>query len=542
MLGYLDSIKWDNVISSNKIFNAYISSLPQIRKYFLLMHDELDKIMGVFSPQYVNIPGLKEYNTKLSAGKKTLENIELLENNRCFVVMTGQQPGLLTGPLYTLYKAIHVVKLADYLSKKYKQNFIPIFWNAAEDNDWDEVNYICLYIQNEICKIKMKFLQDINVNNMSFFKVPVDTIDIPQLLHDIKISTPDTEFKEYYIKFVENINTYANNFSDIFSAFMLKIFEKYGLIIVNPYSREIKNIVKDILLEELKVPLLTNKLLNTAGEALIKDRYKPKLHKPVSRCNLFLEEDNIRDKLWFKDDIFWTSKRRYSLSELIDILDKAPERFTSDVVIRPILASFLFPVVIYIAGPGEIAYYAQLKGIYERYNLIMPVIIPRISLTLIEPKIENILSTYSIKPWQLYSPVEAIANNLIRNNHDGMVIDKLFVDTREKIINILEELSVTLAGYTGCSVHKMFENIKAKLEYELKRCQDKTFKELRKRDTVLLNRLQKARISIYPDNSLQERIINVSYFFVKYGMEFVHRLYDIFPLDYTRHHYIKIGG
>lgn len=531
------SIGRANLNPKAKLFNDYLENPPRLQTYFSYLPNEIEKAIVEFPTARVAIPGLREYNQRLGAPDLTLKNVDILAKEKCHIIMSGQQPGLLLGPLYTLYKAIHIVKLARNLSTAHKSNFIPIFWNASEDDDWNEANHLYFLDREEgVAKIAVSLNEEIRGSSLG--KIPLKGIGTDDFLKELRGLFPKTEFRDECLRLIDDSKGEAVSFSDWFSGLLLRLLGDYGLILFDPTCQEAKEFTRPLFQKEIEEPLLTNRLLTKAGKNLTDDGYKPQIHKGVSRCSLFLEENGKRDILNFEGDLFNTANRSYSRDELLRILDEEPERFTSDVALRPILASFLFPVLCYVAGPSELSYYAQLRAAYGRYNLVMPVIMPRIALSLIEARMVGILAANSLEPWELSDSAETIAKRLIREDEDLKIGEKFSV-ARGNVVETLDSLKDQILHFDP-SLKEAFDKVEGKFDYEFRGLENKVIRDSRKRDTTLMNRLKRARESLYPNNLPQERGLNIFYFLVKYGVDFVNRLYDTFPSDYTRHHYLSI--
>jgi uncharacterized protein YllA (UPF0747 family) len=236
--------------------------------------------------------------------------------------------------------------------------------------------------------------------------------------------------------------------------------------------------------------------------------------------------------------LFVSSKQRYSKEEIIEILDSDPSCLIPNVALRPIVASMLFPVICYVGGPSEVSYYAQLKGVYERYRVMMPVIIPRASLTIVEPKVKRVMERVSIGPWDLREDVDGLYHRLIKEK-DRLGIEGDLDLLREKIREELGSIEERIIRFEP-SLETLIRRTKRGIEYELKRLEDGLIKGIKERGKVLLGQIRRAKSLLYPNNDLQERVFNIFYFLIKYGLNLVDDLYKAFPLDYKEHHYLSI--
>lgn len=536
MLNPFASIDRGRFDSKNRLFNDYLITPSSLKVYFRYLPDQIEKVMGELPPTKLEIPGLMAYNKRLGAPDPVLRNIELLSKKDCLVIMSGQQPGLLLGPLFTIYKAIQTIKLACQFSSIYKVNFIPVFWSNSEDHDWDEVNHVYLMGGEDGVK-EIGIALKGNLQDLSLGRIPLKEVGVDEFLGKLEDLLPETEFRNDCLRLIDDdARTDKESFSEWFSALLLHLLGNYGLVLFDPIKCQINELSESIFRREIEDPLATNRLLTEASDLLIKDGYKAQIHKKASRCNFFLEEEGLRNALSFEGSLFKTLKRDYSQDGLFKILKEEPDRFTLDVVLRPILASLLFPVAVRIAGPSEASYYAQLKGIYAKYNLVMPMIIPRVSLGLMEAKIAHILTRYSIQPWELKEEIEAIAGRLIREDEKLRIGEKFF-QAKKGVKGIIDSLKTDVEEF---SLEGTFNKVKGKVFHELNWLEGKVTKEAKKRETVLMSRLKRAKETLFPKDLPQERVFNIFSFLVKYSINFIDWLYKAFPLDYTKYHYFSI--
>jgi bacillithiol biosynthesis cysteine-adding enzyme BshC len=469
---------------------------------------------------------------QFGAGDVTLQNIRALENGG-LVVMGGQQPGLLTGPIFTIYKVIATIKYAEQLSNKYNRRFIPFFWNASETDKWSEVNHI--YVIDETSVLRRIELTTLK-KCVSLGKIPLKEIEVEDVVEQFDSSSMDTEFKSEILKLIRETSSTAQTFSQWFSALLLRLFDEEGLVLVDPSQLELKEAMREVFESELEDPLSTTHIVNEAWEKMKEVGYRGGIRKSSDACSFFLEEGECRASLTYSSGNFETHANRYTKAELLKILHRSPQRFTTGAALRPIASSFLFPVALHLVGPRELAYMRQLDGVFEKYKLKMPPLALRPTITLVENNIGGVLSKYKISPSSLFFEGDGVINKLIRDeaSYDSKVeeVKEAIFSSIDTLEEWIEELDPTLVP----ALHRM----KGKVNDELRRLSAKLLRYFKKRESILVSQIQKARRFLYPNDSPQDRVLNIMYFLNKYGWDLLKSLLSYIPLDYKKHHYLQV--
>lgn len=309
---------------------------------------------------------LDEYN-------KNIGNDVQLKDRPC--VVTGQQVGLLGGPLYTILKAVSCITLAR------ERGATPVFWAATEDHDVDEVNHtFCLDERGNLKRLKVSLPK----RGMCV----EDLLLIPQVIEEIKAHLHTLEVpKQYWPELVEG-KPYARAMIQM----LVRLFAGTGLVFVEPYL--LRPFATSFFKKEIEEAASIQQALKTTSETL---------ENPVldfkHGTNLFLkDEEKHRLRLRAENGGFVAGEKRYSVQDLVSIAEEHSERFSTNVVSRPVLQSLLLPTLAYVAGPGEIAYYHHLVDYHRYHNVSMPKIVPRMSATFIPKKWQQILDQLQLKP------------------------------------------------------------------------------------------------------------------------------------------------
>ncbi len=460
------------------------------------------------------VESLLDYNQKLDAPKRVIENIEFLSQPKTFAVITGQQPGLFSGPLYTVYKAISAIVLCERLSDR-KHSFVPIFWNASEDHDLSEVNNVVVFKGNEPFKIKY----GCESGGVASSHIRLVKSELEKMLTTMNSISPNSEFKPGLLEEINGIIQKSTNVGDFFSRFMVYLLGDLGLVMVEPhYLRELMAPIFEGLIRR---PTECTKILNETGLSLDKMGYRPKIHKKSDLCNFFiLNKEGRRLRVTYNGK-FNVDNETFSKRELLHILDEDPYRFSANAVTRPITQDFLFPTFAYVAGPNEIAYYAQLTGIYDFFSLEMPVVFPRFGATVVEKKVSKVLRKYDVKIVEFSNP-ERLLKKLAKEKM-GDVFDLL----KKDVINGMAEVTKN-AGSLDKTLVVPCSVARGRLLKTIDVLEDKIATKLKRRDLITKKQIVKVGKNLFPFGDLQERQINVLEYLLKFGKEFLGVIYRSF--------------
>ncbi len=514
-----------------QLFIDYVYNFKNVQRYYahdFNNFDDLPVLIETVLKNYKNrnavVETLKKQN--LPRGNSSVErNLELLSKDNTLAVVTGQQVGLFSGPIYTIYKIITTIKLSYFLSDRFPDfNFVPLFYLESEDHDFLESNNVKIFnSKNEL--VKIEFNPDLKKENYG----PVGEIKfddkIDETLKTLEDELQETEFKNEILKLVRSAYSKGSNFSQAFVKFVGELFKDFGLIFLNPNDVELKKLLVPIFEKEInEYPRLSGLIVDVSAE--LEERYHAQI-KPRP-LNLFLFYKGGRFPIEPSDEegIFRLKGARFKFSkgELKNILETSPHFLSPNVVLRPICQDALLPTVCYVAGPSEVAYFAQLKPAYVYFNIPMPVIFPRISATLVEPKVKRIFEKYGIDIKEVFTDFGAVAKKILLSSSD-LDIDGFFSVAKARVESILDEIKefvIKVDPTLGGAV----DNSGDKILYHINNIYEKTISAHQRRNEVISQQIEKLKINLLPDDELQERIVNITYFLNKYGLGLIDKLFD----------------
>ncbi|MCX7763239.1 MAG: bacillithiol biosynthesis cysteine-adding enzyme BshC [Candidatus Kryptonium sp.] len=528
------------------LFIDYVYNFKKVQKFYNHDFTDLNGLNLLFELVLKNYRNRKSVFEILRRQNLSYENhqaqdkLELFSKDNTLAVVTGQQVGFLSGPLYTIYKIITTIKLADFLSDKFPDfNFVPIFYLESEDHDFFEANHAKIFnTNNQLVRIEFE-PEDTKKENYG----PVGEIKFNERL-DIALKRledelQDTEFKSDVMKFVRS--TYKNgfNFAESFVRFVAGLLKDRGLIFLNPNDAEIKKLLAPIFEAEIdEYPKLSNLIIDVSAE--LEKRYHAQIKpRPV---NLFLFYRGGRYPIEPADEegMFRLKGVRFKFSkgELKHILDVNPQALSPNVVLRPICQDTLLPTVFYVAGPSEIAYFAQLKPAYAYFGIPMPVIFPRVSATIIEPKVSRIIEKYNIDLREVFTDFASVARKILIASSE-FDIEGFFSKARSKIQTVIGEIRDFVSNIDS-SLAGAVDNSAEKILYHINNIYEKTLIANQKRNEIIARQIEKLKVNLLPEDELQERVLNITYFLNKYSFELIDRLFDEFELFDFNHQLIFV--
>ena len=512
-------------VTSEKITIDYLNHANHLKQVFP-KHFKEPSIRKFRGDRQKLVDKLLSYNRAINAPKQVIQNIESLLQPETYAVITGQQPGIFSGPLYTVYKAISAIVLSERLSDE-KCSFVPIFWNASEDHDISEVNHIAIFKQNEPFEVHY----ECESTGVAFSHMRLNKSELKRILLMIERVSPNSEFKPLLLKEISRIVEKSSTVGDFFSRFMIYLLGDLGLIMIEP--RYLRELMAPIFERLIRKPTECTKILDETGSQLEELGYSPKIHKKSNICNFFVLGDGGERLRVTHNGDFRVGNETFSQSELLLLLDDSPSRFSANAVTRPITQDFLFPTFAYVAGPNEIAYLAQLNGIYDFFSLEMPVIFPRFGATIVEKKVTRILGKYKTEIHELSNP-EKLLKKLAKARIDD-VFDSFKNDVSKGIAEVTrhaESIDKTLVGSCSLARGKILKTIEV--------LEGKIASRLKEHDQVTKQQVIKAYSNLFPHGAPQERHINVLEYLIKFGEDFLRIVYeDFLKADYGEHRVIK---
>jgi bacillithiol synthase len=454
---------------------------------------------------------LKNQYQNIDASVLTKQNIEDLKQDSTFTITTGHQLNLFTGPLYFLYKIISAINLTKQLKEKHPNyNFVPVYWMATEDHDFEEINYFNfkgkkihwnVESNGAVGELDTKGLEDV-------FKIFASELGQGQNADFLK-----DLFKKAYSN--------HNNLAESTRYLANELFKDYGLVILDGNDSDLKRLFIPFIEEELIKQISYKKVLETSKRLnSLTANYKTQVNP--REINLFYLIDGLRERIVQKDGLYQVNKTDilWSKDDLLKEVHEYPERFSPNVIMRPLYQEVILPNLCYIGGGGELAYWLQLKSYFQAVNIPFPMLLLRNSVLIKTKKQTQKLKKLNLTLRDLFLKQKDLVNTQVKNLTK---IDIDFTSQKEQLNQQFKDLYVlaeqTDKSFMGAVAAQEKKQIKGlnKLEKRLLKAQKRKLSEQVERIVLLQNEL-------FPGQSLQERNLNFSELYLELGEQLIQQL------------------
>jgi bacillithiol synthase len=429
---------------------------------------------------------LNKNYSKLELTQKQALHLNLLSKDSTFTITTGHQLCLFTGPIFFIYKIIHTIKLADELCRAYPEfHFVPIYWMASEDHDFEEVNHLNLFNN----KITWNTNQTGAVGN---FKLN----EINQVKNEIKSFFLNRSSNELDF-LLDSFN--GNSFSEATFSFVNELFKEYGLIILEPNDKKLKLLFTSTIKNEIQYQF-SNKCVEKTNQELIKSGIKPQVNSRL--INLFYINENIRSRIILENGLFKIENvGEFKEEELLLELEKFPERFSPNVVLRTLYQETILPNLVYIGGGGELAYWLQFKQVFDHENISFPLIKIRNSIQLIDKNSQKKISKLNLDFKELFKNTDLIKKDyLLKNSSNTLDFNELNL----KFNSFIDELKKSILNY-DINLTSLSEAESTKFNDNFEVLKNKILKLEKTKHEVSLKQIEDLKSKLFPNNALQER-------------------------------------
>lgn len=459
----------------------------------------------------------------------------LLSDRDTVAVVTGQQAGAFGGPLFTLLKAITAIQLARRVSAEHGVKTVVVFWVDAEDHDWDEVRGVTV-LDTGFQPRTIELDPPEGAGHLPVASLTLDA-QVNRAVEELRAGLAPSDFTEWTIEGVKTAWREGQGMAAAFASWLERLLGPLGLVVFESADPAAKPLVSDLFARELRFPGRTASLAADAGAALQERGHQPQVVPQPDSVSLFRLEDSRRP-IKRQGDRFLVGDMVHAPAALAAEAVDHPERFSPNVLLRPVVQDTLFPTICYVAGPSEMAYLGQLRGVYEHFGVPMPIMYPRASATLIDSATARFLAKYDVHIEDLQPQDESALNRLLeaqlpRNVEEALSEAEASVRrTMERVIEVMPDVDPTLAGAAKTTLGRM--------EHDLKGLRSKMIQSAKKRDETLRRQFSRAQAQIFPQGQPQERTLGVVFFLNRYGPALVERLIAELPLEMGKHWIISI--
>ena len=493
--GLLSNLIADYLNKESAINNLY-ANFPTLKGF---EHQIKNRKHFNFQQRELLVSVLQTQNKKINLTEKTRFNIHQLKSENTFTVTTGHQLNLFTGPLYVIYKILTTINLADELNKKFPENYVvPVFWMATEDHDFDEINHF--WVNHK--KIQWN-------KNIGGAVGKITTDDLQTVFNQFKEIINNQPNADYLIDLFENTYLKQDNLANANRYLINELFGKFGLVIIDGNDPQLKSVFKPFMVDEL-TNYSCKKAVDLSNVELDK---KYKIQVTPRTINLFYLKENFRERIVYVDEQFkiLNTKIAFSKDEIIEEVENFPERFSPNVLMRPLFQEKVLPNLCYVGGAGELAYWLQFKSYFEVQNVDFPILLHRNSAFILTKKQEEKLKKLKVSYSDLLLHLPQLINKKTKEITE-LTID--FSKERENLKSIFLEME-KIAELTDKSFIGAVKAQHQKQINGLNKLEKRLFKAEKRKHQDYINQLTKLHFEFFPNGNLQERVINISDFLVQ---------------------------
>jgi bacillithiol synthase len=464
---------------------------------------------------------LQSQQRRRGAPPEALAAAAQLRNPNTVAIVTGQQAGLYGGPLFTLLKAFTAIKLAEQVRSEHHVDAVAVFWIDSEDHDWDEVKTVGM-LDGELD------LRHVSLGNPAgAHEGPVATVALDDsaaaALASLESTLPATEFTRDLIDSLRRIYAPGVGMADAFGRWIEAVLGPRGLIVFDAADPAAKPLVSHVFARELEHAGETSRLAAEAGAALQARGYHAQVTPHEGSVALF-HLNAGREPIRQQDGRFVWGEDSATKAELLQRATGAPETFSPNVLLRPLVQDTLFPTVCYVAGPSELAYHGQLGLVYEAFGIPRPLLQQRATATLLDSNAMRFLTRHEFPLESLRAQDEAALNQLLEDQLPPSVeasledAARVVQERMEALAAAVPQIDTTLEGAARSTLGRMQD--------DLKKLHGKIIQACKRKDETLRRQFKHAQAQAFPGGHPQEREIGFVYFLNKYGPGLIDRLGD----------------
>ena len=461
------------------------------------------------------VQSLRNQYLEFEVSTSTEENLRLLSEETTFTITTGHQLNLFTGPLYFIYKIISTIQLTKLLKKTYPEyNFVPIYWMATEDHDFEEINHF----QYKDKKVQWNQTSSGPVGRLS-------TKDLEKVCDVFSSQLGVSLHAEQLRKWFHEAYVQHHHLAAATRYMANALFKDQGLVIIDADQTELKRVFAPYIKKELTEQLSYQKVQETLPDlAAYTVQVNPR------EINLFFMEDGLRERIVRKEDTYTVLNTDYTFSkdDILNLVDTSPEKFSPNVVLRPLYEEIILPNLCYIGGGGELAYWLELKTTFEAFHVPFPILLLRNSVVLATEKQQQKMEKLQLHWEDMFLPIEELQQkkilNWTHNAYDFSAQKKFLQQQFDDLKKIAQQTDPSFIGAVEAQEKKQLKGL---LQLE-----KRWFLAEKRIHTDALHRISILKNEIFPHGGLQERHQNFSVFYESYGPKLLDVLYETLdPLE-----------
>jgi len=555
----VETIPFDQIPQQTHLFLDYLRDPTALRRFYpeaVRFHYEVsqrrDRVLANHKSDRSTVcDALEQMNRNWGASEKTFANIRQLREPDCIAVVSGQQAGLFTGPLYTIYKALSAVKLAECMSQRGIKS-VPVFWMATEDHDFPEV--ATAEIINRDCLLSsVSVPAEVHPDGLPVGRVVLDET-IEESIKSLLAALPKTEFSDDLEKLLRAAYQPGRKFGDAFAQMMTALIGQQGLILLDPLDPQLKQAAAPLYAEAARSAHEIALAIVNRSRELEQAGYHAQVAPSENSFPLFWHDDNgARHALTRNEKGKYQAKgagqkpdreggpaaaQEFSAEELADWALREPDRFSPNVTLRAVVQDFLLPTVAYYGGAAEIAYFAQTAEVYRVLERPATPILHRASLTLVEKHTWRSLERYGIRLVDFFGGLDHVLARVVKE-YLGKETAEAFDHTTQSFNNELDDLQEQLRRVDP-TLAEALEKGRRKINYQIDGLRTRFNRAQVGRDEAVHRQIERAFDLLYPKKELQERHINITSLVARHGRYVVDWIYNAIELESNDHEVVYL--
>ena len=509
----------DRAFMQNSAHFADFMAFPNEIDSFVTAANKKAKNFDSTSRELITTVLTEQYNALAISHSLSESNLTALADPTTFAIVTAHQPCLMSGPLYFIYKIASAISMAKRLNdQQTTAKFVPVYVIGSEDHDFEEINHISLFGK----KLEWNHKGGGAVGRMKL-------TGIEEIIDQVESMLGKDKYKDGIVELLRASYQADRTLAEATAHFVYSLFGEHGIIVADLDDVRLKHRAKSVIKSELH-DQFSSPLIQANQKRLGDIGFNSQIFsRPI---NLFYLHDNVRSRIEYENGKFRLGDKELTEKEVDSLLDTKPERFSPNVALRPLYQQLVLPSVVYIGGGAEVAYWMELKGVFDAQKIDFPIILRRDSATWIRSRTLATLNKTGLDINDLWLPMHKAQTAYLAKQEDSnwsldirrQAFEGLMNDLTEEVLNIDSGLTKMLKGFGAQQ-----DNFLSKLESKLK-------KSLKSQHEVAMNRIAKIWEELFPGNSLQERKENFIAIYSVMGPTFVDTLIDCFdPLKPGMH-------
>ena len=542
-----DALRFTDIPRMTRLFTDFLYNYEKVARFYpnygrsvVPLADHARRI-GAQEFDRKRVPdALERINRRVGSPELTFKHIEMLRHPGSVAIVTGQQAGLFTGPLYTIHKALTVIKLADCLRGQGVEA-VPVFWVASEDHDYEEVNH-CQVIDREGQLKRIEYEASGHKPDQPVGQVLLCE-SINQTIDELIAQLATSEFTPALERDLRESYETGAGFAEAFSRLMARLFRDYGVVLLDPLDEELKQVAAPLYSRAIEKSGEIARALVERSRDLEEAGYHAQIKVSEDMVPLFIMDDGRRSAITQREDGHFTVKgsdRTFSKEELIELAARCPSCFSPNVTLRPVVQDYLLPTAAYIGGPAEIAYFAQLRAVYETLERQEPCVLPRASFTIVEGRHQKTMKKYGLELRDFFEGLHPAVTKVVEQSLDRNAAGA-FIETERVLNEQLDKLGATLQE-TDATLSDPLKRTREKITYQLDHLRTRFIHASAHREETTYRQVERAYTTLFPNKNLQERELSIYYFLSRYGPSLIEELHNAADLGFSNHRLVYIGG